>query len=212
MAEGRNEYTGVTPPDLVGKKRFVCEVCMKKRSIMMLDWHHKTPQAAGGDDDPNNFARVETGCHTAIHRVAQRLISTKSKKVSASTLARDYAESITPDDVEGTMSRLLELAVLVASAMADKRSGKIAVGKSDIVIGGIPPRLKKLLLDLGKKIKGKSGRGIGVSGIGLMAVLGTLEKHHPEESDNIMKHLAERGICDFAQRPDPFPLKLRSRT
>ena len=102
--------------------------------------------------------------------------------------------------------------MLVASAMADKRSGKIAVGKSDIVIGGIPPRLKKLLLDLGKKIKGKSGRGIGVSGIGLMAVLGTLEKHHPEESDNIMKHLAERGICDFAQRPDPFPLKLRSRT
>lgn len=211
MAGGRNEYTGVTPPELQGKKRFVCDVCLQKRSIIMLDWHHITPQAGGGSDDPTNFAKAETGCHTAIHRVASRLNSLKAGKKSAASMARDIAESITPDDVEGTRGRILYYAVQVAAAMADKRSGKTPVGDSDIVISDIPPRFKKLLLELGKRIKSKSGKGMGMANLCLFATLGLLEKHHPEESDNIQLFLSDRGLCDYAPKPEPFPMELRYR-
>lgn len=131
--------------------------------------------------------------------------------MSANTLAREYAESVTPDDVEGTKSRILMLATKVAMAISEKRNGKIAVGDSDIVISDVPPKFKKMLLEDGKRIKGTSGKGIGASGIALVAVMTALEKRHPEASDEIRQFLSDRGVCNYAPKPVESGINFRTR-
>jgi hypothetical protein len=212
MANGKNEYTGKIPADLVGKSHFVCQVSNKRYPITALDWHHICPQAGGGSDDNSNFIRVETGMHQFMHKVARSLGSARSDKTPADQMAREYAESVTPNDVEGTKNRILLYAVQVASAMSEKKYGKIAVGDSDIVIKDIPPRFKKLGLELGKRLKKKDNKPLGVSGIALVAFMGTLEKHYPEESDNIQRFLADRGVCHYAPRPKGQSISFRTRS
>lgn len=212
----RNEYTGETPRDLVGKRRFKCDCCRKKYPITLLDWHHVQPRAGGGSDDPNNFARLCSGCHQFLHRIAKRLLSTKSGKSSTLVLVRDYANSLFEDDhdrADVVVQNVLKYAVEVASWLSEK-SSKGLVGDTDVIIKDIPPDIKRLLIKVGKIFKNNSNKSVGVSGIALYATLTFVESMIPEESLSIRTFLAARGFGSAEPKPvetnATFKLKVRT--
>lgn len=139
-----------------------------------------------------NLASLCNGCHQTLHRIALLLASTKSGKESPEQQAIEYARAVNPD-VWGAVKRaLLDLAVQVAVAISSKRNGLIAVQDSDLLIPEIPPKMKKLLIELGKEVKSGSKRGIGASGVALVAVLDYLANRRPGIRNDVNAFLQQR--------------------
>jgi hypothetical protein len=54
---------------------FVCGCCSEPFPTIHRHVHHKTPQALGGKDTPDNMIELCPGCHDTLHNVAYKLLN-----------------------------------------------------------------------------------------------------------------------------------------
>lgn len=183
----RQEYKGPVLDELRGKTHFVCECCSRRMPISVLDIHHKNPQLGYEDHSRQNLALLDSGCHDIIHTIANSLAALKkTAKRPAVEMAREYAESLhdAQDQVNATVTRLIELAVLVAQAILLKKDGQLEGGNVDTVVS-LPPSFNSKFKILAKTIKSAKGRPLGKEKLVLMAVLNLIASKFPETKSEV---------------------------
>lgn len=189
---GSGEYRGPVLEELKGRKRFTCECCIKLLPITSLDIHHILMQQAGGGDERDNLALLCVGCHQTVHRIGLLLASTKQGKASPEEETIAFAHAVNPEQWSEVRDRMLGFAVRVAVALASRRDGTTAVGDADLVIPDWPPRLRKVLQEIGKEIKSADGRAVGMAGVATAAIVDYMIKRRPEIRDEAYAFLHRR--------------------
>lgn len=161
---------------------FTCYICSDVFPAMHRHDHHKVPKALGGDDGPSNRVLLCPGCHSALHSVAYRLLSSKQ---SVAMIRADV------DMIYGCVKaseRCFELASLVRDAEVKVREGTAdATGRLYSVTTTLRDSIKRL-------VALRSG-ALGMSQDAYLRslVLADLRAHYPISAD-------EEGSTRHARR------------
>lgn len=195
MSRRSSEYRGKPLKELEGKTHFTCEITKRKLSILQLELHHISPQAAGGADihDRSNILLVASDTHDIVHVIADSMAGLSKKKRSARELAQEYAETVVPaDQVPAVVESLLQYAAIVAAAIAQKKNRLIEGG--DVVVSiELPPRFNSAFKLLAKTIRDGNGKRIGKERLAKWAVLNLIATKHsalaPEINDYVLSEI-----------------------
>lgn len=186
-----SEYRGAPLKELEGKTRFVCEACLRRRSIKLeLQIHHIDPQSGGSEEvhRRENLALLD-GCHPVIHKIANSMAGTAKDKRPARELAEEYAHTVaTPENVQAVVENLLRFAASVAAAISKKKNKLIEGGDVTISVDLIP-RYNSIFKSLAKTIKDANGRPLGKERLTHMAILGFISAKTPDLSQEIREYI-----------------------
>lgn len=186
-----SEYRGEPLKELEGKTHFVCEACLRRRSIKLeLQIHHVDPQSGGGENIHRrlNLALLD-GCHPVIHKIAASMAGTSKNKRPARELAEEYAHTVaTPENVQAVVENLLRFAAIVAAAISKKKNKLIEGGDVTVSVDLIP-RYNSLFKIHAKTIKDANGRPLGKERLTHMAILGLLASKTPDLAQEIQEYI-----------------------
>lgn len=203
------QYRKVLLEEFKGKRLFRCECCARMLPVATsLDGHHKYPQLAGVNDARENIAALCVNCHQTLHRIATSMAGIAKTKQPALVSAREYAEVQSPQDIAGTVTRLIEFATLVAQAISLKKNRKIEGGDVDTVLT-LKPRLNTLFKHAAKEVKDAHNKPLGKQRLLQVAVIGYLMKQSPSLQQELNDELLE--VLGHPPRPKQEPIFMVAR-
>lgn len=91
---------------------FRCGCCGTVGSTLSMHTHHKTPEALGGTDHPENLIDLCPNCHDALHNAAYKLVNPKH----SDSKVKDQLLIIYKDNLRAAQT-CWELALKVRDAM-----------------------------------------------------------------------------------------------
>lgn len=185
-----SEYRGEPLKELEWKKHFVCETCLRRKSIIELQIHHVDPQSSGGDNiHRRENLSFQDGCHQVIHKIGASMSGLAKSKRPARELAEEYAHTVaTPENVQTVVENILRFAAIVAAAISKKKNKLIEGGDVTVSVDLIP-RYNSLFKIHAKTIKDANGRPLGKERLTHMAILGLLASKTPDLAQEIQEYI-----------------------
>lgn len=157
---------------------FTCEICARQYPESLLNRHHKTPQALGGPDTPENLADLCSGCHQSLHSVAFILANPKRREELEPTVS-----SLFPNQPE-PRRKLLFLAGLVAKEMGLRREIRRDPTEEVRIVVSLPTKYVQLLRLAGYDLQNQRGPS-GVARVIRACVADFLSRKFPTQRADI---------------------------